>query len=121
MALPLPESPIVVPNFSTGGLPDYVNRGSAILHVPTKSTAQRAVTYAVLDICDNPAYMRFQASLNVNQNTDDCRLVQAAAMSVSGIVPLTETTGSGRAAITDVTAMWTELIALIGQTSAFTS
>lgn len=95
MALPLPVSPLVIPDFgtqiSTGAISplgtDVEDRGSAYIHTPTKSTISRFAKYTELDVCDQLAYRVVNGAMTIQQNTPDCRTVLGGSVSVKVRVP----------------------------------
>lgn len=80
MALPLPQSPLVLPTFDQ-------DRGTILFDTTTKSTKQKVNIYAKDDVCDQEAYIVVGNALSINQLTTDCRTVLAASGSISLTLP----------------------------------
>lgn len=80
MALPTPSSPISIPTFTE-------DRGAQQIDPKTKSSLTKPVSFTVENVCGDEAYTKFQVSMNVNELTEDCELVQAANISIKGQVP----------------------------------
>lgn len=83
MALPVPSSPLTIPDFTGNGKA----RGPEIIDPTTKSALSLPVVFEVEDICGNDAYVEFRAAVNINELTTDCQNVQAGTLSIKGRIP----------------------------------
>lgn len=81
MALPVPSTPLLVPDFS-------LTRGSKKIDPRTKSSKDFPTVYIEDNACDVPAYKVFSISANINELTENCDNVQAATISISGRLPV---------------------------------
>lgn len=95
MALPVPTIPLTIPVFGavngqTGRIVPAVgneDRGAAVINIATNSTVTHPSLYVENDQCDTPAYLVGSISMTIQQNTEDCRSVLGATVSIKARVP----------------------------------
>lgn len=81
MAIPVPSTPVTIPDLNT-------SRGNQKIDLKTKSALTEPVIFTVKNQCDVDSYVKFNASLTVNELTDDCENVQAGTVSIKGQIPV---------------------------------
>lgn len=84
MPLPVPASPVVVPAFT--GV-DAQDRGNKFVHTPTKSVLDYGSAFTSENVCGVADYINLNGSINVNDFTDDCQIVNQGSASIKLRIP----------------------------------
>lgn len=84
MSIPIPNSPVVAPNYSK-------QVGNSLVDVVNKSQKDIPIVDTIQNACDVDSQKEFRMSANVNELTSACEIVQSAQISVKGRLPVNAT------------------------------